>query len=285
MRKLKQWMVTIAILAVVTAFMQYQLHDEAPADGQETPAAVPGKQSGNPSGTDALEAQQTDFSLPLTAKGRRAQVIRHLGYTTCWNGSWLEPNWVAYSLTPEKASGEVVRPKRQFEPDPLVHGQTSQHSDYTHSGYDRGHMAPAADMKWSEVAMAESFYLSNICPQLHSLNDGVWKRMENKCHQLAKNTTVYICSGPIMGERPERIGENGVAVPARFFKVACMQRRGRWQAIGFIVPNADCGGSLFDYACSVDEVEKITGHDFFYQLADSIETAVEASWGKPRDWQ
>lgn len=233
----------------------------------------------------AMSREELTYTLTRTAKGVKAQEIRHFGYLTCWNSDWLIPNWVAYSLNPRKVAGIVKRPKRQFDPDPQVKGRSAEHSDYTHSGYSRGHMAPAADMKWSERAMNESFYLSNVCPQVQAMNGGVWEHVERKCRQLAKETEIFICTGPIMGKRPERIGRNGVAVPERFFKVVCMQRNGKWQAIGFVVPNSDCRGSMFRYACSVDQVEALTGHDFFYELPDSIENKIEAAWGTQADWQ
>ena len=87
-----------------------------------------------------------------------------------------------------------------------------------------------------------------------------------------------------MSSSPKRIGAKGVAVPKKFFKVRCLQRKGRWQAIGFIMPNSAIKGSMFDYAMSVDEVEKATGHNFFPSLHDDIEKVVESAW-KMKDWQ
>ncbi len=156
----------------------------------------------------------------------------------------------------------------------MVKGNTACHGDYTNSGYSRGHMAPAADMKWSEQAMLESFYLSNICPQIAELNGGVWEKLENRVRALASESNVYVCCGPIMSPTPQRIGGNKVAVPTNFFKVLCMQRNSKWQAIGFVFPNSACKGSMFNYAMSVDEVEKLTGHDFFYNIPDDIETTI-----------
>lgn len=225
-----------------------------------------------------------NLELAKTAKGNASQVITHLGYTTAYNSSWLIPNWVAYELTAREVAGTYPRPKKQFEPDPMVKGRSAEHRDYTNSGYSRGHMAPAADMKWSEQAMLESFYLSNICPQIAELNGGVWEKLENRVRSLASESNVYVCCGPIVSKTPQRIGENKVAVPTHFFKVLCMQRRGKWQAIGFVMPNSAIKGSMFDYAVTVDEVERLTGHDFFYNLPDEIETSIESSY-KMKDWQ
>lgn len=224
------------------------------------------------------------IELAKTAKGLTTQVISHVGYTTSYNSNWLIPNWVAYELTATEVDGTYPRPKKPFEPDPLVKGKSAVHGDYSNSGYSRGHMAPAADMKWSEQAMLESFYLSNICPQKADLNGGVWERLENRCRSLAKEGSVFICCGPIISGTPKRIGENKVAVPTGFYKVLCMKRKGKWQAIGFMFPNSACQGSMFDYACTVDEVEKTTGHDFFYNLSDDVEISIEATF-KSKDWQ
>ena len=226
----------------------------------------------------------TGLELPITAHGRAKQIIKQIGYTAYYNTNWLIKNWVAYDLTKKEILGSFPRPKKPFEPDPLVKGKSAEHGDYTNSGYSRGHMAPAADMKWSEQAMNESFYLSNICPQLAELNGGIWERLEDRCRALADEGTVYICCGPIMSPTPKRIGTNGVAVPTKFFKVLCMQRNEKWQAVGFIMPNSTIKGSMFDYAMSVDEVEKVTGHDFFPSLPDDIEKVVESAW-KMKDWQ
>lgn len=223
------------------------------------------------------------IELAKNKKGVKAQMISHVGYTSSYNADWLIPNWVAYSLTKEKVEGTFPRPKRDFEPDPMVKGRSAEHRDYANSGYSRGHMAPAADMKWSEQAMNESFYLSNICPQIAELNGGVWEKLENRVRALATESNVYVCCGPIISGTPQRIGENKVAVPAKFFKVLCMQRRGKWQAIGFVMPNSAIKGSMFDYSVSVDEVERLTGHDFFYNLSDDVENQIESQF-KTKDW-
>ena len=237
----------------------------------------------NPFSTRAADLSRIE--LARTPNGRRSQVIQHLGYTASYNASWLVSNWVAYQLTPQEAKGTVKRPKRQCDPDPMVKGTSASHSDFTNSGYCRGHLAPAMDMKWNEEAMNESFYLTNICPQTEALNNGLWRRIEERLHRCAEQgDTLYICSGPYMPQKPQRIGTNRVAVPTYCFKVVCMRQNGCWYAIGFVLPNAECKGPMMNYAMSVDDVENFTGIDFFYNLPDAIESEIESKvvrkvWG------
>ncbi len=151
-------------------------------------------------------------------------------------------------------------------------------TDYTNSGYDRGHMAPAADMKWSEKAMEESFYMSNICPQDRKLNRDDWGSLEETCRGWArKYGTVYIACGPIYDKKsPKRIGRNKVAVPDRFFKVVLIYNRKKPQAMGFLFENKAHHRKLENYMVTVDEIEQITGLDFFSRLPDDIENKIEA---------
>ena len=146
-------------------------------------------------------------------------------------------------------------------------------------------MAPAADMKWSAQVMTESFYLSNICPQDRGLNGGTWLKLEEAVRDWARaQSPIYVVCGPIMGETFDTIGDNAVAIPDGFFKVVCKRVNGLYFTIGFIFPNKVVKGSIFDYSCTVDEVEKVTGFDFFSALPDSIEKNVE-SVCNPKDWR
>ena len=118
-----------------------------------------------------------ELAIPQFTKSTKSQVIEHVGYTVSYNEQRRNPNWVAYELTSEEVDGTEPRGSK-FIPDPDVVGRQAVDADYKHSGWDRGHLAPAADMKWSEQAMDESFYLSNISPQNGNLNRGVWKSIE-----------------------------------------------------------------------------------------------------------
>lgn len=211
--------------------------------------------------------------------GSGGQVIRRTGYTLSYNADYKTPQWVAWELTREEAYGKEERADK-FLPDPDVRGAKAYAGDYTRSGYDRGHMAPAADMKWDRQAMEESFYLSNICPQNGNLNRGDWNDLEEKCRQWAvKFGAIYIACGPIYhSKKPQRIGNNKVAVPDAFYKVIMVNSRKEPKAIGFVFANKAGHKPLMKYAMAVDSVEKITGIDFFPALSDETEKRIEADF-------
>lgn len=206
------------------------------------------------------------------------EILEREGMTISFNPQTHQPNWVSWELLASETSGSQTRKEAQFAPDPEVEA-TAYPSDYTNSGFDRGHMAPAGDMKWSSQAMQESFYMTNICPQAGELNRGTWNRIEEKCRQKAvADSAVIIVCGPIFepGEAVQRIGQTGVAVPRRFFKVVLSPYTDPPTAIGFIVPNGRVPGGMQTHAVSVDSVEAVTGHNFFTQLPPDTEAAVEA---------
>ena len=147
-----------------------------------------------------LIAHIEDLDMARTAKGRASQIIRHKGYTLSYNNDWRLANWVGYVLTTQETEGDVER-SDWFDKDPMVKGVQVRHADYTHSGFDRGHMAPAADMKWDKQAMVESFYMSNICPQVHALNAGLWSSLEDRVRSWARrDSAVVVVCGPIVPE-------------------------------------------------------------------------------------
>ena len=127
-------------------------------------------------------SEDMEPGLPELVRERNSQVIRHTGYTVSYNAETKIPNWVAWTLTPERFE-ETVSRYDKFLPDPEVaHPVTTE--DYKRSGYDRGHLCPAADNKWDEQAMRESFYMTNVCPQDHNLNRGDWKELEEACRYM-----------------------------------------------------------------------------------------------------
>lgn len=196
--------------------------------------------------------------------------------TISFNSGFHVPNWVGWELTRDKAEGSEPRADR-FTRDDNVRG-CAWPEDYRGSGYDRGHMAPAADMKWDGEAMRMSFMLTNVCPQDHALNAGAWKKLEEKCRLWAQaDSVIYIVAGPVLTDTIDTyIGGNGVAVPKRFFKVIVSPYADPPRGIGFVMPNGKVPGGMQATAMSIDEVEAITGHDFFSGLPDDVEAAVES---------
>ncbi len=225
-----------------------------------------------PNATD-LEAVATNADMP-------EYLIRYQGFTVSFNQKTHQPNWVAWELLGTETDGKNARDKSGgFAPDPNVPG-CARPTDYTRSGYDRGHMAPAGDMKWSESTMNQSFLMTNICPQVGELNRGAWKKLEEKCRQKAvADSAVIIVCGPYFtpGKKHRTIGETAVQVPDGFFKVILSPYSSPPTAIGFIMPNRNITGGMQPHAVSVDEVEKLTGHDFFAALPDDIENELEAT--------
>jgi endonuclease G len=212
-------------------------------------------------------------------------IVDYTGFTVSFNAVQHVPNYVAWELTGEESEGELPR-ESNFMADDNVYGCASL-DDYRRSGYDRGHMAPAADMKWSEKSMADCHYLTNICPQTHKLNAGSWKTLEDNCRSWARrDSAIIIICGPVLSDEiTNRIGKNEVAVPERFFKVVIAPFANPPRGIGFVMANNEVSnGGVQTAAMTIDEVEAITGYDFFYALPDSIENDIESQCNYPL-WQ
>ena len=188
---------------------------------------------------------------------------------------------MAWELTADEAKGTLPR-ANDFEPDPLIPANHQvKHSDYTGSGYDRGHMAPAADMKWDSKAMHDCFLMSNICPQTHTLNAGGWETLESACRRWAKREgSVYIVCGPVYkGAKHKTIGRDlSVTVPEGFFKVVLSMRESEEKAIGFYYANSNAKQNMTETATTVDAIEELTGMDFFVNIPDRLEEQIESTF-------
>ncbi len=217
--------------------------------------------------------------IPRLQTKRMEQIIRHEGYTVSYNSDYKIANWVAYELTAKEAESQKTGRENKFVPDPEVKGATATNEDYTRTGYDRGHLAPAGDMKWSVKAMRESFYLSNICPQKPALNRGIWKDLEEQSRMWAKDYgSLLIATGPVLTDGMKRMGKNGVGIPGAFYKVLCRVSGNEYKAIAFIFENKDYkDATLTSLAIPVDSVEKVTGIDFFPLVPDEQEKKMEAT--------
>lgn len=225
-------------------------------------------------------AAEADDKLVMqtSPKGTPEQILKRTGYVASYNKATLLPNWVAWHLTAERTEGSAKRSGVDFAEDTEVPEPRATDWDYYNSGYDRGHMCPAADNKWSKKAMEESFLFTNMCPQNGNLNRGDWNEMEMACRKWAKKYgDLYIVCGPILYKgKHKTIGKNKVVVPEAFFKVV-LRTGDDPQAIGFIYKNTSGNRPKDSYVNTVDEVERITGIDFFSSLPDDVEKNVEAT--------
>ena len=258
-----------------------------PLPEREVPGATP-KEVPEPkaNATEAAElariANQRDFFLPATTP--RDQLVRRTGYTLKYLEQYEQAAWVAQVLTGQQIQGKEPR-ENVFMNDPEVKSGSAVTADYTRSGYDRGHLAPAGDFKNSAVAMKESFYMSNISPQDPAFNRGVWSELEKLVRAWAyKYEKVYVVTGPVLKPGLKKIGRiNQVAVPEQFYKVVLYVNPPYVKGIAFLMNNEGSNLPLHKFVVSIDEVERLTGIDFFPRLPDDIERRVEAR-SNPREW-
>ena len=222
----------------------------------------------------------TQYELPAPLTDRPEQILTRRGYTTSYNRQTKNPNWVAWHLTKGHTYGSFQRKNEVFaEDESIARDQRATDNDYYNSRYDRGHMCPAGDNKWDKQAMAESFLFTNVCPQNHGLNKYEWNDLEIQCREWAQEYgAVDIVCGPLysgVGEQ-KTIGKGRVWVPQAFFKVI-LCRQGKPKAIGFIYRNEGVKQSREEALRSVDEIEALTGIDFFPALDDAVENRIEAN--------
>ncbi|MBP5474458.1 MAG: DNA/RNA non-specific endonuclease [Bacteroidales bacterium] len=216
------------------------------------------------------------LEYPSIDKGE--DVAEHLGFTSSYNHQLLLPNWVAYELTAEETQGNS-KGKESFSWDPKLSGRQANREDYKNDQqWDKGHMAPKADMKWSTQAYEESFYLSNICPQNHTLNARDWLTLENLARRMAtKYGKVYIICGPIVtSNQYGTLGESEITIPDMFFKALLVPKNQSYSSIAFVMQNNPDHHDLSEYAMTVDSLERLINKDLFHFLNNKIEKIVES---------
>ncbi|MEI6577105.1 MAG: DNA/RNA non-specific endonuclease [Bacteroidota bacterium] len=202
-------------------------------------------------------------------------VISHTGYSFLFSDIHKQSVWVAYELTAAETH-KIYKRSNKFIPDPAVKSGTATDLDYKKSGYDRGHLAPAADMEWSQQSMQESFYYSNMSPQQPSFNRGIWNELEQQVREWAiEDGSIYIVTGPVLNQGLPTIGPDRVSVPKYFYKVILDYTEPEIKGIGFIIPNQASTLPVENFAVTIDSVEKFTGLDFFTKIPDAQESQIE----------
>ena len=218
-----------------------------------------------------LSAAEPNLGIPVEPD----LLLQKKGFTLGYSLQYRQAVWVAYTLTAENLQAKQVRRRDQFRADPEVKNHPVHPKDYTRSGFDKGHLAPAADMTYSLPSMENSFLMTNISPQIPGCNRGIWKRVENQVRRWAiKEEKLYIITGPIFPKNLPIMGKTAIPVPEAFYKVI-LDLTPPMKMIGFIVPNKTSKCRIASFAASADEVERITGYDFFSELEDELENRLE----------
>ncbi|MBR6284620.1 MAG: DNA/RNA non-specific endonuclease [Muribaculaceae bacterium] len=208
------------------------------------------------------------------------QRVDYLGFVSYFNAARHLPLCVTYELTASELSGEEQRTDA-FAVDPSAPGCPPPDA-YQGTGLHRGHLAPAADMHWSEKAMRQSFLMTNICPQHRSLNEGGWGRLEEKCREWVKRDhALVIACGPVIEAGLDTIAGTGIPIPRRFFKVVLAHWARPMRALAFVYPNGPANGPLSRYVTTIDNVEQLTGIDFFALLPDDEQRQLESNSNLP----
>jgi endonuclease G len=200
--------------------------------------------------------------------------IQHSYYTLSYSSTHRQAEYSYYYLSPESILGGQERTD-DFRVDPKVKSNPVKSTDYQGSGYDRGHLCPAADMALNLTAMSETFYMSNMSPMAPSFNRGIWSRLEDWVREEALgNSGLYVVTGPILSSSCGSLKES-ITVPCAYYKIV-FKEGSQPKMLGFVLSNAGDSGSLQAFAVSVDEIEKKTGLDFFPQLENTLEQSLES---------
>ena len=224
-----------------------------------------------------ITLQEKHHGLEIPTISKESQVVHHLAYTLQYNENHEQADWVAYHLTKEETN-KIFSRTDNFLPDPKVKTESANNEDYKGSGYDRGHLAPAADMGWSKEAMEESFFYSNMSPQVQSFNRGIWKKLEEQVRTWAiENEEIFVVTGPVLKEGLPTIGPNKVSVPEYYYKAILDYRDPDKKAIALLLPNQASKKPLPGFAISIDQLESETGIDFFPKLEDDEEVKLEST--------
>ena len=243
----------------------------------------------------SIRYQLKTIGLPKLEKGEK--LIEHSAMMLVYSEKYEQAKWVAHIILPDIKDGNFGR-TNDFRPDNKISTGSSVEKDYfiktmlpdsTYKydgfGFDRGHLAPSADFRWSKKALSESYLYSNMSPQVAELNRQGMADLENllRTYVIANNTPLFVVTGPILNDSLKKIerGVNKVSIPKKFFKIALDYKHKK--AIAFILPNSQLSSPIISYTHCIDEVENITGIDFFANINDSLEETLEKQ-NIPKDW-
>lgn len=229
---------------------------------------------------EIAKANTNEFFLPTSTTG---QIVHHEGYSLSYSEAHEQSEWVAYELKKSHLSN-INHKRPYFEVDDAVKTGAAHWINYKNSGFDRGHLCPAGDRRYSQSAHDETFLTSNISPQEHEFNSGIWNTLEQKVRYWAsKYDGVFVVTGGVLKGNMETIGDEQVSVPNQFYKIVLDNNHGNIKMIAFLIPHKNSNEPLSKFVVPVDSIENLTGLDFFSQLEDSLENKNERS-NNSIDW-
>lgn len=260
MNKKRLYSIAAVLILVAVYFLEFYTEE------QETQQIVT-------QGT-TVKTETNEYFLPTSTTG---QVVHHDNYSLSYSEPHEQAEWVAYELKKSHLSNTNFK-RPYFEIDKAVKTKAAHWRNYKKSGYTRGHLCPAGDRRFSKAAHDETFLTSNVSPQTQEFNAGIWNRLEQKVRYWArKNDGVFVVTGGILKGKMKTIGNEDVAVPNQFYKIVLDNTNGKIKVIAFLVPHKDSNKPLYEFVTSVDNIEQLTGIDFFPELNDAVENKVEAS--------
>lgn len=213
-----------------------------------------------------------NYLLPSSTTG---QLVNHEHFMLSYSEPYEQAEWVAYTLKKGHLTYDD-RKRPYFIEDPKVKTKSADWRNYKGSGYDRGHLCPAGDRRFSEYAYNETFYTSNVSPQDRNFNTGVWNRLEMQVRQWAKRyDEVFVITAGILEQDLEEIGEEDVAVPRYYYKIIARGTQDNLKVLGFLMEGRESTKALKSFLVPVDLIEKQTGIDFFQDLSDDLENTLE----------
>ncbi|NJB83905.1 DNA/RNA non-specific endonuclease [Wenyingzhuangia aestuarii] len=228
------------------------------------------------SSINTIKSDGLSFNYKTYQPSTTSTIANKTYYSLEYNETHEQANWVYYLLTAEFVNGTAKR-KDNFKSDTSIPTESASLNDYKKSGYDRGHLCPAADMKLNNQAMSETFLMSNMSPQLPSFNRGEWKRLESQVRKWAvEEDSIIVITGPIFKNNIGQIGKNKVTVPGAYYKVLYDLTQPQ-KMTAFILPHTKEVKAYHNYQTSVNKVEQETGIDFFAILPDELEEQLETN--------
>ena len=243
---------------------------------------------------EQLKLQGTIQSMKAVgypAFSKNLEIIEHAGMVLGFDCDYKMASWVFHVLTPDVTSGNISR-SNDFRLDEKSTCGSAQEADYflrkekedgtfeyDGFGFDRGHLAPSADFRWSANALSESYYYSNMTPQRPEFNRESWASLEGLLRKIVdqEKKQFYVITGPVLHEGLPEIerSANKLKIPELHYKIIVDVSAENPRGMAFLMPNKKCEERLSSYVISIDSLERLTGIDFFSTMPTELETKIE----------